>query len=282
MLQLLNYRKGRSTWTAFVEGDMLYPLLKAKGGSGGTGGIVSADRGTVEQLAEQARSSTPVDISSVNVLPCVLHPGKIICVGHNYRSHVEERRADMPSEPVIFGKFPDTLAAHMDNIPIPKYAANIDYEAELGFVVGRECFDISPSEASEYIFGYFPANDVSARDLQFRSSQWILGKNCERFCPIGPALTVAGDFDPHTLSIECRVNGELRQQSNTSMMIFNCFDILSYVSRYMRMHPGDIVLTGTPGGVILGMEESKRVWLRKGDRVDVSIEGLGTLSNTFS
>ncbi|MBB6670782.1 fumarylacetoacetate hydrolase family protein [Cohnella nanjingensis] len=213
--------------------------------------------------------------------PCNPQPGKIVCVGLNYRRHAEETNSPIPEYPVLFSKFENTIAAHDEDVPLPQ-SHMVDYEAELAMVIGRTAKDVGEDEALEYVAGYCVADDLSARDLQGRTSQWLVGKSCDRFCPVGPYLVTADEVgDPNRLGISLRVNGEIRQQSNTQDMIFDCKKIVSYVSRYMTLKPGDMILTGTPEGVIVGYPPEKRVWLKSGDTVTVEIEKLGRLTNTL-
>jgi 2-keto-4-pentenoate hydratase/2-oxohepta-3-ene-1,7-dioic acid hydratase in catechol pathway len=215
---------------------------------------------------------------------CVLAPQKIIMVGLNYRRHAEEAKSPIPDTPMLFGKFNNALAAHGDVIRLPtKYAAAFDYEAELIIVIGRLAADVPEAEALDYVFGYSVGNDLSARDLQRRTSQMLLGKSLDGFAPIGPWLTGSGLVDrPDDLKIICSVNGQIRQSSSTSDMIFSCRQIVSYISRYMTLLPGDIIFTGTPEGVAAGYPEGEWPWLKPGDNVSVSIEQLGTLTNAFA
>ncbi len=218
----------------------------------------------------------------ISYLPVVMHPQKIICVGLNYRSHVTETRDKMPESPVLFSKYSNSLAGSGESIPIPHETKQLDYEGELGIVIGKKGNNISEADALDHVFGYFIGNDVSARDLQFRTSQWLLGKSGDGFYPCGPFITTADEInDPQKLSIRTELNGELRQNSDTSYMIFSCSYLISYISRFMTLYPGDIISTGTPEGVILGMPEDRRVWIKGGDRVSIEIEGLGKLENTF-
>lgn len=214
--------------------------------------------------------------------PCVPGPDKIVCVGLNYRKHAEESNMDIPKHPILFNKYNNSLAGHGDRIALPADSDQVDYEAELAIVIGRTAKNVSKENALDYVFGYCAANDLSARDLQFRSQQWLLGKSLDGFCPLGPYLVTADEVgNPNDLNIRCMVNGEMRQQSNTSDMIFHCDDIVSYISRYMTLAPGDVILTGTPEGVVLGYPEAERVWLKDGDEVTVEIEGLGRLRNVM-
>ena len=215
-------------------------------------------------------------------LPAVGKPGKILCIGLNYKSHIKETREEPPEYPVIFSKFSNSLAASEESIPLPLNSKEVDYEGELGIIIGKEASMVPENEALGHVFGYFAGNDVSARDLQKKTSQWLLGKSCEKFFPTGPYVVTADEIpDPQNLSIKTTVNGEIRQNSNTSNMIFTCKFLVSYISQYMKLEPGDVISTGTPDGVIAGFPENKRVWLSDGDEVVVEIEKLGKLRNTF-
>lgn len=222
-------------------------------------------------------------LEGVTIGPAVPNPGKIICVGLNYRKHAEETNSPIPKYPVLFNKFDNTIAAHGEVVVLPEDALEIDYEAELAIVIGRTAKDVGVSEALDFVLGYCNANDISARDLQMRTSQWALGKCCDGFAPLGPYLVTADEVgDPNALDIRCTVNGELRQHSNTRDMIFSCAEIISYLSAYMTLQPGDVILTGTPEGVIVGYPEQKRVWLDSGDTVTIEIEKLGALINRLA
>jgi 2-keto-4-pentenoate hydratase/2-oxohepta-3-ene-1,7-dioic acid hydratase in catechol pathway len=217
----------------------------------------------------------------VTFMPCVRQPEKILCVGLNYRTHADETNTEYPEQPVIFGKYDNALAAHRQEITLSKRAEQYDYEAELVIVIGKEVHDIKKKEARDAIFGYTCGNDLSARDAQFVSGQWLIGKNMDGFAPIGPYLVTADEFDPASAEIRCEVNGQVMQRANTSDMIFSCEKIVSYVSRYMTLKPGDLIFTGTPGGVMLGKPEAEQKWLVPGDTVAVEIEGIGRLENTL-
>lgn len=214
--------------------------------------------------------------------PAVGKPGKILCIGLNYKSHIEETNDNLPDSPVIFSKFSNSLAANEEDIPLPANSKQVDYEGELGIVIGKEAIMVPENEALGHVFGYFIGNDVSARDLQKKTSQWLLGKTCEKFFPNGPCVVTADEItDPQNLSIKTTVNGEIRQNSNTSNMIFSCRYLVSYISQYIKLQPGDIISTGTPEGVIAGLPEKKRVWLSDGDVVEVEIEKIGKIRNKF-
>ncbi|MBB3111303.1 2-keto-4-pentenoate hydratase/2-oxohepta-3-ene-1,7-dioic acid hydratase in catechol pathway [Paenibacillus phyllosphaerae] len=223
-----------------------------------------------------------VDEEQVQWGPCVTRPNKIICVGLNYRKHAEETNAPIPAYPILFNKFNNTLTGHGKEIAIPKVTKELDYEAELVIVIGKQAKAVSKEEALDYVFGYCAVNDLSARDLQMRTAQWLLGKTCDDFSPLGPYLVTADEVgNPNELAIKATVNGEVRQNSNTSDMIFHCDEIVSYISQHMTLVPGDIILTGTPEGVVLGYPKEKQVYLQPGDVVTIEIEKLGALTNRF-
>jgi 2-keto-4-pentenoate hydratase/2-oxohepta-3-ene-1,7-dioic acid hydratase in catechol pathway len=210
------------------------------------------------------------------------NPGKIVCVGLNYRKHAQEIGMPIPKVPVLFNKFNNTLVSHNSAIRLPPrdVSYKFDYETELLVVMGRHARNVVESEALDYVAGYCTANDFSARDLQLESGgQWMIGKTLDAFAPIGPYFVSAARVgDPNKLKLETHVNGEVRQSSNTSDFIFNVQQVISYISRHFALEPGDLIFTGTPEGVIQGMPPDKRVWLKAGDQVRSTIEKLGTLS----
>ena len=242
--------------------------------------IIAAGKSVSEKLQKYAESTSfLIDEDNIVYAPCVTNPEKIICIGLNYLDHANESKMEIPLSPVVFSKFSNALAGNKQEILLPINAKQFDYEAELVIVIGKTAESVSRENAMSYIFGYTIGNDLSARDLQFRTGQWLLGKTCNGFAPIGPYLVTADEVNPSDLEISCRVNGELRQQGNTKNMIFDCAYIVSYLSHHMTLKPGDIIFTGTPAGVILGYPEEKRVWLKSGEEVSVSIEKIGTLIN---
>jgi 2-keto-4-pentenoate hydratase/2-oxohepta-3-ene-1,7-dioic acid hydratase in catechol pathway len=232
----------------------------------------------IEENISDRDSEVLLEETNISFGPSVTDPQKIICVGLNYRKHAEESGMAPPEFPLLFSKFSNTLSSHKQQVKITETIHQVDYEAELAIVIGKEGQNIKEEDALDYVFGYSCSNDLSARDLQFKSSQWLLGKTLDGFCPLGPYLVTADEIhDPNNLGIKTYVNGELRQDSNTSDMIFNCKEIISYVSQYMTLYPGDVILTGTPEGVIMGLPEEKKEWLKDGDTIEVVIEGLGSL-----
>ena len=214
--------------------------------------------------------------------PCILAPQKIIMLGFNYRRHAMEVGVPVPRAPVLFNKFNNALSGHGTTIHLPvKVAKKFDYEIELQVIIGKTAHEVSEADALGYVFGYATGNDFSARDLQFRdgkASQFMLGKTSDGFMPVGPYL-VGADLvgDPQKLAVECRVNDEQRQSSNTSDMIFTVAQIVSYCSQVFTLQPGDLISTGTPEGVITGKPEDKQVWLKAGDKIACSVEKLGEL-----
>jgi 2-keto-4-pentenoate hydratase/2-oxohepta-3-ene-1,7-dioic acid hydratase in catechol pathway len=242
--------------------------------------------GALQRLVDAVKSDASIALrvtlpeEGVTFGPCVTHPNKIICVGLNYRKHAEETNSPIPQYPILFNKFNNTLTGHGHDVPLPKVTSAVDYEAELVIVIGKEAKYVDKSSALDYVFGYCNVNDLSARDLQMRTPQWLLGKTCDKFSPLGPYLVTADEVgDPNALDIRCIVNGEVRQNSNTSDMIFRCDEIVSYISQHMTLVPGDIILTGTPEGVVLGLPEDQRVYLKPNDVVTIEIEKLGSLTN---
>jgi 2-keto-4-pentenoate hydratase/2-oxohepta-3-ene-1,7-dioic acid hydratase in catechol pathway len=233
----------------------------------------------IRQGGDPGSAGPPVPLDRIELAPAVTRPSKIIAIGLNYMDHVRESRGTVPEAPLVFAKFPSSLAAH--GAPVtwdPAVTAKVDFEAELAVVVGRNAFRIGEEEAMEAVFGYTCGNDVSARDLQFRDGQWVRGKSLDTFCPLGPWVVTADEIpDPHGLEIRCRVNGTVMQESRTSEMIFKLPQLLSYLSRHFTLHPGDVVLTGTPHGV--GAFREPSVYLRDGDEVSVEIERIGALVN---
>ncbi len=215
----------------------------------------------------------------IEFAPVVQNPEKILCVGLNYQSHQEETKMAKQDYPTIFSKFNNALAAHNEDIQTLDVASQYDYEVELVIVMGQEAKNVSEDNALDYVFGYTIGNDVSARDLQTRTTQWLMGKTFDGFAPVGPYLVTRDSIDPANLKISTKVNGEIRQDGHTSDLIFDCKYIVSYLSKYMTLKPGDIIFTGTPSGVILGYPEDKKVWLKAGDVMEVSVEGIGTLIN---
>ena len=205
-------------------------------------------------------------------------PSKIVCIGLNYRDHAAEQGVDLPKAPLLFAKWPNTLIGAGEAIVIPPITSKVDYEAELGVVIGARLRNVSEENALEGVDGYLCLNDVSARDLQFADGQWVRGKSLDTFCPVGPELVPAAEIpDPQRLSIRALVNGRVLQDSSTSQMVFGVAAVIAHVSRAITLEPGDLIATGTPAGV--GAFRDPPVFLQPGDEVTIEIEGLGALTN---
>ena len=240
----------------------------------------------LNKLIEAAKASADakaaiVPESGITYGRLFVNPGKIVCVGLNYRKHAAEIGMQAPKQPILFNKYNNTLAPHNTTIKLPPndVAFKFDYETELLIVMGKTARNVSEADAPNYIAGYCTSNDFSARDLQLeRGSQWMLGKTLDNFGPIGPYF-VSSDLvgDPHKLKLETYVNGEVRQSWSTDDLIFNCYQVVAYTSRHWALEPGDIIFTGTPHGVIGGMPKDKQVWLKAGDQIESRIEKLGSL-----
>ncbi len=212
--------------------------------------------------------------------PVVTRPEKIVCIGLNYRRHAKEVGMEPPSQPVLFNKYNNALNRHNGTIKLPSAVAKkFDYEVELVMIMGKEAKNVTEADALSYVAGYATGNDFTARDLQLEtpSKQWMIGKTPDQFAPLGPYMVTADQIDPDNLKIECRVNGETRQSSNTNDLIFNTRQLVSFVSRHLTLRPGDIIFTGTPEGVIQGHPKDQQVWLKPGDKVACSLEKLGEL-----
>jgi 2-keto-4-pentenoate hydratase/2-oxohepta-3-ene-1,7-dioic acid hydratase in catechol pathway len=238
---------------------------------------------TAEELLLKAKKSdldaVSVPLNQAKLLPPIQSPPKILCLGLNFASHISETKEKRPEEPVIFIKPHTTIVGPNDKIIKRTFVTKLDYEGELAIVVGKKAKDVSLQEAPNHVFGYTILNDVSARDFQFKNSQWTIGKSFDTFAPIGPCITTKNELpNPGRLSIKTWVNNELRQNGNTRDMIFNVSQIIQFLSRVMTLEPGDIIATGTPSGVAMSMETPK--WLQNGDMVRIEIEKIGVLENT--
>jgi 2-keto-4-pentenoate hydratase/2-oxohepta-3-ene-1,7-dioic acid hydratase in catechol pathway len=246
--------------------------------------LSAGNAGALERVIEAAKNKPEFlkDESAIKFGRLFTNPGKIVCVGLNYKAHVEESGEKLPKEPILFNKYNNTLAAHNCTIKLPprEISYKFDYETELLIVIGKTARNVTEAEALDYVAGYAIGHDFSARDLQLeKGGQWMVGKTLDGFAPIGPYFVSADLVDPNNLNIETFVNDEEepRQLSNTSKFIFNPQKVIAYTSRLFALEPGDIIFTGTPSGVIIGMPKEKQIWLKAGDRITSRIEKLGTL-----
>jgi len=250
------------------------------GGLSSVDALVAAGPAAWDAARAAADSAPPgVPARDVPLGPPLQRPSKIVCVGLNYEDHTAETKLERPERPLLFTKFASCLIGPGDEISWPTgITEQVDWEAELAVVVGRRLRDADEATALDAVFGYTAANDVSARDVQFSDGQWTRGKSLDTFCPLGPAIVTADEVpDPQALGIRARVNGTTMQDASTAHMIFGVASILSFCSQSFTLEPGDLVLTGTPSGV--GAFREPPVFLAAGDRVDVDIDGIGTLSN---
>jgi 2,4-didehydro-3-deoxy-L-rhamnonate hydrolase len=259
-------------------------LVSFEGGFGRVedGAVVPMGPSLVDWLAfgtQGVATGEPRPLAEVRLLAPVPRPGKIVCVGLNYRDHARETGQAIPEEPVLFPKYHNSVVGPGADVLVPPEADKIDYEAELAVVIGRRASRVAEADALDHVAGYACANDVSARSLQFRSSQWLLGKAIDTFLPLGPYLVTADEVpDPQALGIRCLVNDEVRQSSDTGQMVFGVAELVSFISRTIALEPGDLLVTGTPSGV--GMAADPPRYLSPGDRMRVEVDGLGTLDNT--
>jgi len=239
--------------------------------------LIQGGQELVNKVAKASQNDAGVPISSLQLAPVIHNPEKIICVGLNYRDHCEEQDKPIPVEPVIFNKFPSTLIAAGEAIQLPKIGCNTDLEAELAIIIGKDGRHISKENAFEHVFGYTIANDVSGRDWQKKRNggQWLLGKTFDTFCPLGPIVDTT--LDPTSLSIKSWINDDLMQDSNTKHLIFNIPFIINWLSQICTLKQGDVILTGTPGGV--GMHRSPPKYLQAGEKCIIEIEGLGKMES---
>ena len=217
----------------------------------------------------------PVIDETVSIAPCVGNVGKFLCIGLNYSDHAEETGMEIPKEPIIFMKATSSISGPNDDIILPKNSKKSDWEAELGLIIGKKTKYIKEEEAQDYIAGYCIVNDLSEREFQMEHmGQWVKGKSCDTFGPIGPYIVTKDEIpDPQNLNISLKVNGKQMQNGSTETMIYNVNFLVSYVSQFMSLQPGDIISTGTPPGVGMGMKPP--VFLNKGDKIELVIEGLG-------
>ena len=244
--------------------------------------LLNSEDGIVRAATAAEREPANRPFVTGRLLAPIARPGKVVCVGLNYRDHAAETGAAVPSEPVIFGKFSSSVVGPDANVVLPAVATQVDYEAELVAVIGRRCKQVAADAAVAYIAGYMCGNDVSARDWQKGrpGGQWLLGKTPDTFAPTGPWLTTADEIaDPGGLDVTLRLNGTVMQQGNTRDFLFSLGEIIAHITQLVTLEPGDLIFTGTPAGV--GVARKPPVFLKAGDAVEVEIAGLGVLSNAI-
>ena len=243
--------------------------------------FISAGEASWEAAAGRAKSADTAELfplSDVTLVAPLPRPGKFLCIGVNYRDHSTETKLALPSVPEVFAKFTNSIIGDGATIEIPAATKQPDYEAELAVVIGKTCRRVAAEDWQQFVFGYTIVNDVSARDVQFATSQWSMGKSFDTFGPIGPSIVTKDEIpDPHTLQIKLSIDGEVLQNSNTNQLIFNVPRLIAYISSIITLDPGDIISTGTPAGVGFGRKPQR--WLRPGETMRTSIEGIGELRN---
>jgi 2-keto-4-pentenoate hydratase/2-oxohepta-3-ene-1,7-dioic acid hydratase in catechol pathway len=265
-MRFVSYRSHGKVYSGVLSGSDV-----TAAGEGGVGELLR--RGGIPAASSSGES---VPLSSVELLPPIPAPGKIVCLGLNYRSHAEEAGMEAPEVPTFFAKWPNALAAPGSEVPLPAWSSKVDYEAEVAFVIGRRCRDVPEAEALDVIAGYTLLNDLSARDYQFKTPQWMPGKVFDGSAPCGPALVTPDEAGPHDgIEISLTLNGELMQSASTADLIHSIPSVVAYLSKLMTLEPGDLISTGTPAGV--GSTRDPRVWLKAGDEVVVESPTLGRL-----
>ena len=269
-MKLVSYSTdGGAPHVGYIEDGGIHPL-------GGSSVLEYIEHG---RSADRQPGGETVPLEEARLHAPIGRPGKIIGIGLNYEDHANETGAEAPEKPIVFAKYPNTIAGPGDAIRIPPITEQVDYEAELAVVIGRPAKNVSESEALDYVFGYTNCNDVSSRDLQFsEGGQWTRSKSIDTFAPIGPYIATRDEVpDPQDLSVRCVLNGDVMQDGTTARMIFSVAELVAFLSTGMTLMPGDLILTGTPAGV--GFARDPKVFLKAGDEVTIEIEGLGSLTN---
>jgi 2-keto-4-pentenoate hydratase/2-oxohepta-3-ene-1,7-dioic acid hydratase in catechol pathway len=280
-MKLVSFRRGDRTGLGVVLGGRVAAVSETDTSlPTDVGALLAAGEAALDSVRRAIESGSGPDhaLDEVELLSPIARPPKILAVGLNYKDHIEEAGLETPKVPMIFNKQSTSVVGPRAPVHRPRASDKLDYEGELAFVIGRRCRHVPRERAADVIAGYCVANDVSVRDWQMRSPTFTMGKSWDTHCPIGPWITTADEVaDPHALHIETRVNGELRQESNTRHLLFDCLDLVEHLSTAFMLEPGDVVSTGTPGGI--GAAMRPRRYLVPGDVVRIEIEGLGVLEN---
>ncbi len=276
-MRLVSYEAAGQAHAGLLIGESVVDLAPA-GFSSVLGAIENTDlwQTKVKRLATGGKR---LSLSSVKLLAPIPTPRKLICVGLNYLDHAKETNSEVPKVATIFNKFATTVIGPEQDVVLPKVSNQVDYEAELAFVIGKGGRHIAAEDWQEHVFGYTIVNDISARDYQKATSQWLMGKTFDTFAPMGPSIVTADEIpDPHNLKISLRLNGKTMQDSNTKELIFKIPELIAFLSSVFTLEPGDIVSTGTPAGV--GFSRKPPIFLKPGDEMVVSIEHIGELKNS--
>lgn len=289
-MRILSYQHEGRHSLGLLIGDTVFDLVETASASGHhpavfsdmhallEAGEIAMDTARELSAGLVSRAAQGLPLSTIRLLPPVPRPSKIVAIGLNYMDHAAEAGLKLPEGPLLFAKFPSSIAGPNDDIVLPPDDPQADYEVEFAVVIGCQAKHVSPADALRFVAGYMVLNDVSARRFQFSDKQWTRGKSCDTFCPTGPWLTTTDEItDPHRLRVCTRVNGELVQDSNTSNLIFSVPQLIAHITRSITLMPGDIIATGTPPGVGVFREPPR--FLQAGDVVETEVETLGTLRN---
>ncbi|MGA8746359.1 MAG: fumarylacetoacetate hydrolase family protein [Solirubrobacterales bacterium] len=278
-MRLVTYLSGEGPRAGALSGDAVIDAWGALGEPGPSSlrELIAEERlGDLREALDSGARTPSIPLASVELIPPIPDPEKIICIGLNYRSHAAEAGIEVPASPAIFAKFRNALAGPGATVHLPAASRKVDFEAEVAFIVGRRAARVAEDQALEHLAGYTLLNDLSARDLQFATPQWMSGKVFDGSAPCGPALVTPEEAGPHdAIEIALRLNGEEMQAASTADLIFSVPRLLSHLSELMTLEPGDIVSTGTPAGV--GSVREPRVWLHDGDEIEINSPSLGTL-----
>ena len=278
-MKLVTYGESGRERIGAVAGDEIVDLRSADDALPGTVlGVLEADALESVSRAVDSGTGARTPLDGARLASPIPRPPKIVCVGLNYLDHATEQNVPLPEHPLLFSKATSSVVGPCDDVVLPSESEQVDYEVELAVVIGRTATAVSESDAYDYIAGYTVANDVSARDIQFRQQQWHQGKSYDTFCPMGPWLVTKDEIpDPNSLAVKLTLNGEVLQDSNTDNLIFNVPTLVSRISSAMTLHPGDVISTGTPAGV--GVFRDPKILLKAGDYMETWVEGIGTLKN---
>lgn len=276
-MRFVTFHHNNHTHPGVVSGDKAVSLSSA--GFPSVLAIIEGGPEALKRVKKAMETAPSYPLADVKLLAPIPRPTKIICIGLNYRDHAIESKMEIPKTPTVFSKYPSCAIGKGESIVLPKNSEKPDYEGELALVIGKNGRHVPEERWRDYVFGYMNLNDVSARDFQMATSQWMIGKTFDTFAPMGPYLVTDDEVaDPHNLDISLTINGETLQHSNTKELIFRIPDLIAYLSSVFTLEPGDVISTGTPSGV--GFSYKPPRWLKPGDTVVVKVEGLGELSNT--
>lgn len=277
-MKLATFAKGDAPRVGIVSGDGIIDVAQhVANAPKDMVGLISRWNEFKPKLTDIAQRKPDFALAEVHLHAPVTRPGKIMAIGLNYADHCAESNLEPPKVPTWFAKMPNSVNGPFDPIELPHISEQLDPEAELVFIVGKRCRNVPAERAADAIFGYCVGNDVSVRDWQLRSSQWVIGKSFDTHAPFGPWITTRDEVDPHVLDIRLTVDGKVRQHSNTKNLIFNCYAQLADLSKAMTLEPGDVVYSGTCSGV--GYAMKPQLWLKQGEVVRVEIEKLGAIEN---